>query len=165
MNQVDNAKVNSIEEFGFEKFGNLLRRVNSFGQLNVQVSDGASLFSYRCATGFSPMYWARTSPTDADKVKSEFDDRLTQQFQSSRISLDIMSYSSNDYCIAVCSSVCFDKDCNEIEPGGYVAFQRGSIVIDKPGVGEEDFTQKVRSAATIYQGPPRRTLHLSLIHI
>ena len=158
MNQVDKAGVESIEEFGFERFVDLLRQINRQGTFSCQVSDGRSLVTYRCATGEAKLYWYRTSPTAEELTQVEFDERKSKVFQHDRVSLDVMSYSSTDYSIAVASTVRFTHLCSELEAGGAVVFQRGSVVFEQAGVDPDDFTVAEKPKAVLYQGPPRRNL-------
>ncbi len=167
LNEVDKAGASSIEEFGYGKLGDLLCYANQFGTLTTQISDGRALFSYACNSGGPTLYSVRTSPKDTNPetlVADEWTpDRLIQRFQRNGLGLDVLSYSSSEYCLVVSSTVALNDDFQPVIGGHYLVAERGALVFEADA--EEKMAPKAQGVLTvakrITQGPPKRILRVS----
>jgi len=164
LNQIDNAGASSIEEFGFNNIADLLRQANVFGTLSVQISDGRSLFSYRCMNSPTPLFWSRFTPAlgRPDNVSDDSSATVVHKFSGSGVSIDISSYSSQDYCLLVSSSIKFDNSFTEIPPGGFIVSQRGSLVHqnDFKNILNDSKLKSVASPSKLRLGAANRKLQV-----
>lgn len=62
VNSVRTAGARTIADFGWERFRQLLLRVNELGASSVVMSDGIDLIAYRDLSGEQPLHWARKTP-------------------------------------------------------------------------------------------------------
>ncbi len=163
MSKIDEKDCDTIEEFGFDNLAELLAEANIHGTLTVQISDGRSLFNYRCNSGGRPLYFNRTT-TIADDRNSRVEDpldpnRLVQKFGDNEMGIDVLSDTDSEYCISLCSTVALNEYFEEVSAGCYVIFDRGSTIkTDSPEHAEPVFLSR-----QAVQGPPSRDLRVTHI--
>jgi hypothetical protein len=62
MQQFRSHNAATIEEFTYMNLMACLQKINSYGILNILISDGNDLIAYRCSKGLNPMYMLHSTP-------------------------------------------------------------------------------------------------------